>query len=52
MIEWYSNKYVEIYFDDIPKVAIRYILPFQTKDKKKSVNLVLNYKKQDDDEMC
>ena len=37
MIEWYSNKYVEIYFDDIPKVAIRYILPFQTKDKKKSV---------------
>ena len=37
MIEWYSNKYVEIYFDNIPKIAIRYILPYQSKDKKKSV---------------
>ena len=37
MLEWYSNKYVEIYFDIIPQIAIRYILPFHTPDKKKSI---------------
>lgn len=37
MIEWYSNKYVKICFDNIPKIAIRYILPNQSNDKKKSV---------------
>ena len=37
MLEWYSNKYVEIYFDAIPCIGIRYILPFHTKDKKKSI---------------
>ena len=37
MIEWYSNKYVEIYFDNIPRIAIRYILPNQSDKKKKSV---------------
>ena len=37
MLEWYSNKYVTIYFDDIPKVGIRYILPSSTKETKKSI---------------
>ena len=37
MIEWYSNEEVEIYFDNIPQIAIRYILPFQTEVKKKSI---------------
>lgn len=37
MLEWYVNKYVGIYFDDIPRVAIRYILPSTTKEIKKSI---------------
>ena len=37
MLEWYVNKYVGIYFDDIPRVAIRYILPQTTKEIKKSI---------------
>lgn len=37
MMEWYSNKYVRIFFDDIPRVAIRYILPSTDKDTKKSI---------------
>ena len=37
MLEWYSNKYVGIFFDDVPKVAIRYILPSTSKEIKKSI---------------
>ena len=37
MNEWYSNKRVGIFFDDIPQIAIRYILPSMTADKKKSI---------------
>lgn len=37
MLEWYVNKYAGIYFDDIPRVAIRYILPSTTKEIKKSI---------------
>ncbi len=38
MIKWYSNKKVEIFFDDIPRVSIRYILPTTPLDKKKSIH--------------
>lgn len=37
MLNWYSNKNVAIYFDDIPQVGIRYTLPSLTKEEKKSV---------------
>ena len=37
MIEWYSNSDVGIFFDAIPRVGIRYILPSSTKDEKKSI---------------
>lgn len=37
MLEWYSNKYVSIFFDEIPCLGIRYILPSQTQEKKKSI---------------
>ena len=37
MLEWYSNKYAGVYFDDIPRVGIRYILPSFTKETKKSI---------------
>ena len=37
MNEWYSNKCVGIYFDDIPKVGIRYILPSMSEEIRKSI---------------
>ena len=37
MYRWYSNNDVDIFFNDIPQVAIRYILPSTTKEKKKSI---------------
>ena len=37
MIEWISNKNVKIYFDKIPKIAIRYILPSLSDDIKNSI---------------
>ena len=37
MIEWFSNKKVSIFFDEIPKIGIRYILPTTEKIKKKSI---------------
>lgn len=37
MYKWYSNKDVDIFFDDIPQIGIRYILPNTTKEKKKSI---------------
>lgn len=37
MLKWCSNKLVEVFFDDIPRVGIRYILPSETKEIKKSI---------------
>ena len=37
MLEWYSNKDVGVYFDEIPKVAIRYVLPSSQAEEKKSI---------------
>ena len=37
MNKWYSNKRVGIFFDNIPQIAIRYVLPNMTSEKKKSV---------------
>ena len=41
MLKWYSNKYVEIYFDNIPRVGIRYILPSSSKIEAKSIKNIL-----------
>ena len=37
MIEWYSNKQASIFFDDIPRVCIRYILPSTTRELRKAI---------------
>lgn len=37
MLEWYSNRDVTIFFDDIPRVGIRYILPSTSIEIKKSI---------------
>lgn len=37
MIEWYSDKNLGIFFDSIPSVGIRYILPTHTDFEKKSI---------------
>ena len=37
MIEWYSNKKVSIFFDEIPKIGIRYVLPTSSKANIKSI---------------
>ena len=37
MLKWCSNKFVEVFFDSIPKVCIRYILPTMSKEEKKSI---------------
>ena len=37
MLNWYSNKDVEIFFDDNPRIGIRYILPSTNKDLRKSI---------------
>lgn len=37
MIEWCTNKFVTVFFDDTPRIRIRYILPSTTKDLKKSI---------------
>lgn len=37
MLKWYSNKKVEIFFDGVPRVGIRYILPSTEKEAKKSI---------------
>ncbi len=37
MNEWYSNKSAGIFFDDIPRVCIRYTLPSSTEEEKKSI---------------
>ena len=37
MISWYCNKKVKIFFDDTPRIGIRYILPSTEKELKKSI---------------
>lgn len=37
MYKWYSNADVEIFFNDIPQVHIRYILPETSSEMKKSI---------------
>ena len=37
MLEWYSNDYVGIFFDGVPYVSIRYVLPSSTEEEKKSI---------------
>ena len=37
MIKWHSNKYADIFFDNIPMIGVRYILPSLSKEAKKSV---------------
>ena len=37
MIEWYKNKSAGIVFDAVPRVGIRYILPSNTPEEKKSI---------------
>ena len=37
MLEWYSNDEVGIFFNEIPRVCIRYVLPSSDKEEKKSI---------------
>ena len=37
MIEWYSNKKVGIFFDDIPHVCIRYYIPSMSNEDRISI---------------
>lgn len=37
VIKWYSNKNVTIFFDDKPRIGVRYISPNQGVEKKKSI---------------
>lgn len=37
MLEWCSNKKVGVFFDDIPRVGIRYISPNTNSENKKSI---------------
>lgn len=37
MLEWYSNDKVEIFFSEVPKVCIRYMLPSSSIEEKKSI---------------
>ena len=37
MIKWCSNKCVGVFFDDVPHVGIRYLLPSSTEDEKISI---------------
>ena len=36
-MEWYSNKKVGIYFDEMPKVGVRYSVPSMTKEEKRGI---------------
>lgn len=37
MINWYESNKLAIFFDNVPCVAIRYILPTHTEEEKKSI---------------
>ena len=37
MLEWFINKDVGIYFDDVPQVGIRYFVPSMSQEEKKSI---------------
>lgn len=36
-MEWCSNKYVGVFFNDMPYVCIRYLLPSSSEEEKKSI---------------
>lgn len=37
MIEWFKNDKLSIFFDEVPHVGVRYILPTSTEAEKKSI---------------
>lgn len=37
MIEWFKNEKLGIYFSDVPRVCIRYVLPSSTESERKSI---------------
>ena len=37
MLNWYTNKNAGIFFDELPKVAMRYNLPSMTEDERRSI---------------
>lgn len=37
MIKWYSDKDLSIFFSEVPRVCIRYVLPSSTPDEVKSI---------------
>ena len=37
MLKWSSNKYVTVYFSEVPHVGIRYALPSQSSEERKSI---------------
>lgn len=38
MITWYSDDDIEILFDKVPNVTMRYVTPFTTDEEKKAIN--------------
>ena len=40
MLEWYSNNKLKVYFDEIPRIGVRYILPTLSSEEK---NLIKKY---------
>ena len=38
MITWYSDDEIEILFDKVPNVTMRYVTPFTTEEEKKEIN--------------
>lgn len=38
MIKWYCDDEIEILFDKIPNVTMRYVTPFTTEDEKKEIS--------------
>lgn len=38
MITWYSDEEIEIMFDKVPNVTMRYVTPFTTEEEKKEIN--------------
>ena len=46
MLEWYKNSKAGIFFDYLPHVGIRYILPSDTPEEKKSIkHIILKFQK-------
>ena len=38
MITWYSDDEIEILFDKVPNLTMRYVTPFTTEEEKKDIN--------------